>query len=643
MSTTGAFHCMLKALLLGLIASPALGQAQVELGGGSNGWDQQGWYVQVDGVMGGKSTGDLAFSDSNLIFSGTINLQGGGFSSVRRSLAGNNDLSNHAGILIELESEILSSVQAPLGLHLQLGDSKSTYGYSAAFAVPFSSPERELSRIFIPMDGFDRADRMGFVCSSCRLDTSSVNEVDVYVLFQEGAFEVRLRSITAIAEKPSFEFLASTPEVSMTSTDVSGLITKTIASGGSLWDKGYPELCIAIYETTARQILASTGSSLALRSLACVGLREASIAASKNDKGWILRKAFDAVLADLSGQARTADSGYPSAVQGAWLPAPGESSDCSSLNESVGTAADLSVDESIGSSFEGPFEGKGISGYNDLGQYFVDNPSECAEKCRQLSQCRSFDYGAREKVSGECWLSTANRASAGAAYTTWTLYDYYERSSDPSDSNSDIISPTSSETEDMTFKVDEASFEGPFEGMGISGYNDLGLFRVDAPGECAEKCLAMTACKSFDYGAREQVLGECWLSTANRESAGSAYSSWPLYDYYEQSNSGGIGNGKRSNDDMMNSGVTEPGQSDEDGTFPVMVAVVCTGVVGCLVGLGTMFLYNKYEKKKKSVAFQVEGPVAGVAEGSPVDAAGSNPTVVVVGQPVQKMQKDGKE
>jgi hypothetical protein len=56
-------------------------------------WRSSAWRVQVDGVMGGLSTGTLDFSEGKLKFSGDINLNGGGFSSVRRSYSpGKHDL-----------------------------------------------------------------------------------------------------------------------------------------------------------------------------------------------------------------------------------------------------------------------------------------------------------------------------------------------------------------------------------------------------------------------------------------------------------------------------------------------------------------------------------------------------------------------
>jgi hypothetical protein len=43
------------------------------------------WYTVNDGVMGGRSEGEVQVGDS-LLFTGTINTNGGGFSSIRRRL-----------------------------------------------------------------------------------------------------------------------------------------------------------------------------------------------------------------------------------------------------------------------------------------------------------------------------------------------------------------------------------------------------------------------------------------------------------------------------------------------------------------------------------------------------------------------------
>jgi len=46
------------------------------------------WRAVNDGVMGGLSSGGPTFENGNLIFSGVINTNGGGFSSIRRAVKG---------------------------------------------------------------------------------------------------------------------------------------------------------------------------------------------------------------------------------------------------------------------------------------------------------------------------------------------------------------------------------------------------------------------------------------------------------------------------------------------------------------------------------------------------------------------------
>ncbi len=50
--------------------------------------EQLGWRVTLDGVMGGLSSGDVAFDDSAMIFTGEIVTDGGGFSLLRTPMGG---------------------------------------------------------------------------------------------------------------------------------------------------------------------------------------------------------------------------------------------------------------------------------------------------------------------------------------------------------------------------------------------------------------------------------------------------------------------------------------------------------------------------------------------------------------------------
>mmetsp|Transcript_12448 Transcript_12448/g.15587 ORF Transcript_12448/g.15587 Transcript_12448/m.15587 type:complete len:398 (-) Transcript_12448:178-1371(-) len=280
-------------------------------GGNSLGWDESAWRTQVDGVMGGRSTGDLSFVDdgTTMVFTGNINLIGGGFSSVRRNFRGTGtpiDLSPYAGIVVSVETDQFLSggsvASAPLGLHLQLHDSKSYWGFAAAFAVPLAMEARRTVDVFVPLESFDRGSRSGWRCNRCSLDVTAVNGMDVYVLFQEGPFQVRLKSVTAVGDVRAYQ----SPAIDFGSNDdVESLLLSTIKSGGSLYDKGYVELCVSIYWSSLNSIIAaSAGVTGAIKTVACAGLKQTTKDMSKTAQAWTLRYTMDAILADLRGVDR---------------------------------------------------------------------------------------------------------------------------------------------------------------------------------------------------------------------------------------------------------------------------------------------------------------------------------------------------
>lgn len=275
---------------------------------------------------------------------------------------------------------------------------------------------------------------MGWTCNSCKLDASRVNALDVYVLFQEGPFEVRIRSIVAVTDVHP----TSVPVVVMQSDDdISRFLKATVASGAYLYDKSYLELCIATYNSSLNTVMVANGPSNSIKGVACAGLSGAG-EGTKSDRAWLLRDTIDAILADLSGTAR--------GNRQSWLPdqnsaavaldacAVPPSKPSFEFTDSSISPPEMRESSSPGSSvdidpiknFDGPFSGMGITGHNDLGFSIVDNPKVCAQKCRNDARCQSFDYGARQAVIGECWLSTGTRKSVGADYTSWPLYDYYE-------------------------------------------------------------------------------------------------------------------------------------------------------------------------------------------------------------------------
>ena len=324
-------------LLLAAIAAllPSRARADLVLDGGAAGWDVPRWRAQVDGVMGGRSSGRLSFEpsgavpDAVLSFSGTIVTDGGGFSSVRkrRFEGGAVDLTPYAGVVVTLETtrgHDAGDVAAPLGMHLQFGDESSGYmGYASAYAIPLSSETGAETSVYLPLESFDRASRGGWTCRDCRIDFSVVNEMDLYVLFQEGPFEVRVKEIRAVDEPQAFP----SPVIEIASeAEIKALIEETIKSGGGLYDYGYVELCNAVYRSTLNSLLAAgsdgaaSAVSGAVRGMICQGLQRAAMQGnSKSDAAWTLRYTMDGILEELGfknpGQGWRPDAATREAVE----------------------------------------------------------------------------------------------------------------------------------------------------------------------------------------------------------------------------------------------------------------------------------------------------------------------------------------
>uniref|UniRef100_A0A6U2CT99 NADH:ubiquinone oxidoreductase intermediate-associated protein 30 domain-containing protein n=1 Tax=Hemiselmis andersenii TaxID=464988 RepID=A0A6U2CT99_HEMAN len=310
---------MSPSSLLLLVATTSLFAVAINadktLAGGSGGWSDGEWYVQVDGVMGGKSSGSLSFPSSSVMqFSGVISLDGGGFSSVR-SYRMSHDLSSYAGVSVAFETMAPGSV--PMGMHIQFAMSGSRYSYAAAYAIPPGQNAGDVATVFLPLWAFNRATSSGFLCSDCELDPTKVSGIDFYVLFQEGPFSVKILNVTAMDRVPEPPAGPTTPLAN--SAAVVSLISSTIKRSAYLYDQGYTELCTALYDATARLVAGSSSAADASRDAACAGLERATqVSSDPADRAWVLRRALDAVLAVEEGTALPGDGEYPKVAQGDW-------------------------------------------------------------------------------------------------------------------------------------------------------------------------------------------------------------------------------------------------------------------------------------------------------------------------------------
>ena len=68
------------------------------------GFDDDNWVVVNDGVMGGRSNGAIEFTDSTMQFTGDVVTAGGGFTSVRLQLTGD-ELTDSGYLALRLRSD----------------------------------------------------------------------------------------------------------------------------------------------------------------------------------------------------------------------------------------------------------------------------------------------------------------------------------------------------------------------------------------------------------------------------------------------------------------------------------------------------------------------------------------------------------
>ena len=170
---------------------------------------------------------------------------------------------------------------------------------------------------------------------------SQVREIDLYNLFQAGTFAVRVRGITAVPAPQPSVWVDPGLDVRLQSRGaIAADINGAIARGAYVYDKGYPEVCAAVYRQTALGLLKATATDAASRRALCGAL--ALDADSDATAAWGLRRAFDAVLAaravlDAGGSAAGAEAavreqdqaGYPPAVQGSWTYEGAAGANCS--------------------------------------------------------------------------------------------------------------------------------------------------------------------------------------------------------------------------------------------------------------------------------------------------------------------------
>ncbi|MFW2405958.1 MAG: CIA30 family protein [Gammaproteobacteria bacterium] len=150
-----------------------------------------GWYVQNDNVMGGRSEGDFQTIGGELIFAGSTNTNGGGFSSIRTQPF-TLDLSSHEGISLRIKGDGRRYTW-------QLQTNARWRGRRVSYWADFETLADEWSTVRIPFSSFIPQFR-GYKLDGPELDPAQITEMGVYIYDKrDGPFELRITSVEAYA------------------------------------------------------------------------------------------------------------------------------------------------------------------------------------------------------------------------------------------------------------------------------------------------------------------------------------------------------------------------------------------------------------------------------------------------------------
>jgi NADH dehydrogenase [ubiquinone] 1 alpha subcomplex assembly factor 1 len=149
------------------------------------------WYVVNDNVMGGRSQGGFRIEQGELLFGGSTNTRGGGFSSIRTEPL-QMDLSNYEGVRLKV-----------------LGDGRRyTWrittearwrGRRVSYWADFETTEGEWTTVDIPFSKFVPQFR-GYRLDGPGVDPAQITGMGLMIYDKlDGPFELRLSSVHAYA------------------------------------------------------------------------------------------------------------------------------------------------------------------------------------------------------------------------------------------------------------------------------------------------------------------------------------------------------------------------------------------------------------------------------------------------------------
>jgi len=155
-----------------------------------------GWFVVNDNVMGGRSVGEFEQNNGELVFTGSTNTNGGGFSSIRTARVQLN-LARHEGIRLSLKGDGRRYTW-------RLATDASWNGRTVSYWADFETRNGTWSTVTIPFTSFIPRVR-GRRLDGPKLDPGKITGMGLMIYDkQDGPFELRLANIQAYPTEELF-------------------------------------------------------------------------------------------------------------------------------------------------------------------------------------------------------------------------------------------------------------------------------------------------------------------------------------------------------------------------------------------------------------------------------------------------------
>jgi monofunctional biosynthetic peptidoglycan transglycosylase len=150
-----------------------------------------GWYVVNDNVMGGRSEGGFDVQEATLVFTGSTNTRGGGFSSIRtREVV--LDLSGHAGIRVRILGDGRRYTW-------RLTTDARWRGREVGYWADFETVDGEWTTVDIPFAAFEPQFR-GYRLDGPALNSKQITGMGLMIYDNlDGPFRLHLDSVHAYA------------------------------------------------------------------------------------------------------------------------------------------------------------------------------------------------------------------------------------------------------------------------------------------------------------------------------------------------------------------------------------------------------------------------------------------------------------